>query len=138
MRRYSNSEFAARLERLTPGQSEDRVSHRPVPSLPTKRTRIDAETLDRLAERYTAGESLHVLAAELGFERALIAELLRERGIAVRYRIVSDDDIVEAAALYEAGLSLKRVGERFGVSANAVQDAFIAAGIRRRPERRRR
>jgi hypothetical protein len=60
---------------------------------------------------------LHALAAECSVECALIAE---------------------AAALYESGLSLNPVGEWFGVSANAVQDAFVAAGIPRRPERRRR
>lgn len=138
MRRYSNHEFVARLERCAPGQNQDRGSHQPVPSLPENRTRIDTETLDHLAERYEAGETLHALAAELGVERALIADLLSERGVAVRFRVVSAENLAEAAALYSSGLSLKHVGEHFGVSANAVQDAFIAAGVPRRPERRRR
>ena len=137
MRRYSNPEFVSRLERVLSGQGRDRVSRRPVPSLPTNGTRINAEMLDRLADRYSTGETLHALATEFGVERALIAELLRARGVAVTYRITNDDDLDDAAALYASGLSLKRVGERFGVSANAVQDAFVAAGIPRRPERRR-
>ncbi len=137
MRRYSNPNFVSRLEGVLSGHGRDRVSHRPVPSLPTNRTRIHSETVDRLAERYLAGGTLHALAAEFGVERSLIAELLRERGVSVRHRIVSDDDLAEAAALYASGLSLKRVGERFGVSAHAVHDAFVAAGVPRRPERRR-
>lgn len=137
MRRCSNPNFVARLEGVLSGQDQDRVSHRPVPSLRTNRTRIDAEALNRLAERYAASETLHALAAEFGVERALIAELLRERGVAVRYRIVDDRDLPEAVALYASGLSLKRVGGHFGVSANAVQDAFIGAGVPRRPERKR-
>ena len=136
MRRYSNPEFVARLERLTPGQGQDRVSHRPVPSLLTKRTRIDAEALDRLAERYSAGETLHALAAELGVERALIADLLRERGVAVRYRVVSEENLAEAAAMYASGLSLAKVGEQFGVSAWSVLRALRSAGVEVRPSRR--
>lgn len=136
MRRYSNSEFVARLERVLSGQGQDRVSHRPVPSLPTKRTRIDAETLDRLAERYSAGETLHALAAEFGVERALIAELLRERGVDVKYRLVDEAEVDVAAALYASGLSLAKVGERFGVSAWSVLRAFRRSGAVVRPSRR--
>jgi hypothetical protein len=68
--------------------------------------RIDVEVLDRLAERYSAGETLHALVAELGVERALVPDLLRERDIEVRYRLVDAVDVAEAASLYASGLSL--------------------------------
>ena len=136
MGRYSNPNIVTRLERVLSGHGRDRVSHRPVPSLPTNRTRIDAETVDRLAERYVAGETLRVLAAEVGVERVFLADLLRERGVAARYRIVSDDDLAEAAELYGSGLSLATVGEHFRVSAWSVLRAFRVAEVRVRPSRR--
>jgi hypothetical protein len=37
---------------------------------------------------------------------------------------------MNAAALYASGLCLKRAGERFGVSANAVPDAFVTPASR--------
>ena len=125
-----------RLERVLSGHGRDWVSHRPVPSLPTNRTRIDVETLDRLAERYTAGETLHALAGELGVERALVADLLRERGISVKHRLVDEADVAEAAVLYASGLSLAMVGEKFGVSTWSVLRAFRSAGVHVRPSRR--
>ncbi len=137
MGRYSNPNIVTRLERVLSGHGRDRVSHRPVPSLPTNRTRIDAETVNRLAARYSAGETLHALAAEFGVERALIVDLLRERGVEVRYR-VDEVTLAEAAQLYASGLSLAKVGEQFGVSAWSVLRAFRVAGVEVRPERRRR
>lgn len=51
----------------------------------------------------------------------------------MRYRVVDQIDLDEAAGLYAAGLSLVGVGERFGVSAGAVLSAFRSSGIATRP-----
>ncbi len=136
LRRYSNPNIVTRLERVLSGHGRDRVSHRPGPSLSTNRTRIDVETLDRLAERYAAGDTLHALASEFSIERALLADLLRERGVEVKYRLVDEADVAAAAALYGSGLSLAKVGEQFGVSAWSVLRAFRSAHVAVRPSRR--
>ncbi len=126
MGRYSNPNIVTRLKRVLSGQGQDRVSHRPVPSLPTNRTRIDAE----------AGETLHALANRLGIERGLIADLLRERGVAMKCRLVDAVDIEAATDLYTSGLSLAKVGEHFGVSAWSVLRAFRSSGVPTRKPRR--
>ena len=75
-----------------------------------------------------------MLAGEIGVERAFIADLLSERGVEVKYR-VDEANISEAAALYATGLSLAKVGERFGVSAWSVLRAFRKSSLSVRPSR---
>lgn len=87
-----------RPERVRSCQGRDRVSYRSVPSLLARREWTHAETVDRLVERHSARAALHALADEFGVEHALVAELLRERGVKVCNLLVSDDDTAEATA----------------------------------------
>jgi hypothetical protein len=58
-----------------------------------------------------------------------VVRALRAGGVDVRYRILTDADLDEARALYESGVSLAAVGERFGVAAGTVLNAFGKAGF---------
>ena len=91
------------------------------------------EQIDRVAERYLAGESVTVLAGELGVHRTTIVGHLKRRSVSTRYKIMTEKDLAEAARLYEQGWSLARVGERFGVGAHTVLNTFRAVGITTRP-----
>ena len=85
--RYSNPDNVSRLNRILSGQGRDRPSHRPVPSLRQKQTRLTDSQCSELLERYRAGESATVLVTELGINRATAFSLLRRGGVKSRYRI---------------------------------------------------
>jgi predicted DNA binding protein len=77
--------------------------------------------------------SANALALEFGVHRTSIVRTLQNAGVEVRYRILTDDEVNEARAAYEAGLSLATVGEQFGVAARTLLNAFRKAGVRTRP-----
>lgn len=129
MGRYSNPNIVSRLERVLTGQGRDQVSHRPVPSLRQKQTRLTDSQRSELVRRYRAGESANALAREFGVHRTTVFRALRAGGVDVRYRILTDDDLDEARALYESGVSLAAVGDRFGVAAGTVLNAFRKVGV---------
>jgi hypothetical protein len=80
-------------------------------------------------ERYEAGESANSIAAEFGVHRTTVVRVLQDRGVAVRHRIISHENVALAQTLYDQGRSLARVGEEFGVAAWTVLAAFKRAGI---------
>jgi hypothetical protein len=67
--RHSNQNIVSRLERVLSGQGRDRVSHRPVPSLRQKQTRLTELQRSEIVQRYTAGESANDLAKEFDVDR---------------------------------------------------------------------
>ena len=127
MGRYSNPDIVSRLERVLSGQGRDRVSHRPVPSLRQKQTRLTDSQRSELVDRYQAGASSNALAVEFGIDRRTATRIIRKAGAEVRYR--ADVDIATAQELYESGLSLSGVGEELDVSAGTVLNLFRRAGI---------
>lgn len=129
MGRYSNPSIASTLERIVAGQGRDRVSTRPVQSLRQKQYKLTRRQVDEVVERYEAGESANVLAIEFGVHRGNVVRQLKARGVVVRYRIMSDEDLALAETLYEQGQSLAKVGDEFGVAAWTVLAAFKRAGI---------
>ncbi len=110
------------------------MSHRPVPSLSRQRPRLTDSQRSEAVERYEAGESANSIAAEFGVHRTTVVRLLQDRGVAVRHRIISEEDVALAQTLYDQGWSLARVGDEFGVAAWTVLAAFRRVGI---PTRRR-
>jgi hypothetical protein len=58
-----------------------------------------------------------------------IIKILHEHGVEMRGQGIADRDVAAAAELYCGGAALAQLGERFGVSPNAVRRALIAAGV---------
>ena len=127
MGRYSNPNIVSRLERVLSGQGRDRVSHRPVPSLRQKQTRLTESQRSELVRRHEGGESANALAREFGIHRRTAARIIRAGGGELRYRVAVDAQV--ACELYEGGLSLAQVGEELGVSAGFVLNLFRRAGV---------
>ena len=94
--RYSNPDNVSRLHRILSGQGRDRPSHRPVPSVRQKQTRLTDSQRSELLDRYLAGETATALAKELGVHRATVFSVLRRAGVPTRYRILSDADVAIA------------------------------------------
>jgi hypothetical protein len=86
-----------------------------------------------VVERYQAGETANALAQLFDVHRTTIVRHVEAAGVLTRYRILAESDIDEARRLYEQGWSLARLGERFGVAARTVLNAFQRAGVPTRP-----
>ena len=127
--RYSNPDNVARLHRILSGQGRDRPSHRPVPSLRQKQTRLADSDRIEVLERYLAGETANALADAFDVNRATIFAILQRAGIKSRYRILTDHDVASATAMYEAGRSLASIAKHFDVTDRTVLNTFRRVGV---------
>ena len=76
---------------------------------------------------------MYVLAKAFTIDRRTVSAILERHGVQRRYNLLETEAVAEAARLYEAGWSLARLADRFGVTAKTVHNAFIKAGVPRRP-----
>src|SRR4051812_13407377 len=97
--RYSNRDNLSRLNRILSGQGRDTPSHRPVPSLHQKQTRLAPQKVDELVVAYERGSTLEQLAAEYLVDAGTAAKHLERRGVSRRGRKLSDEQIAEAVDL---------------------------------------
>ena len=126
----SNRNNVTRLLSILAGEGRDCPPARTTRLSRQKQRRLTSEEIDGVVERYRAGESANLLARELGVHRTTIVGHLKRRGVSTRYKIIAEADLAEAVRLYAQGLSLARVGERFGIGAlTTVLNAFRAAGV---------
>lgn len=96
---------------------------------PTSTGAADPENLLQRAETaYAAGESLKVVARQVGIGHELLSRLLRERGVVLRNHSQSSSEIRLMPAMYEQAASLERVGDKFGYTAGTVRNHLIIAG----------
>ena len=103
----------------------------PDPRQRQRRLREDAQL--ELITRYRTGESVYCLAKAFDITRQTVSKILERHDVPRRYRLLADADIAEASQLYEQGLSLADIGERFGISARTVLHAFRKVGFATRP-----
>ncbi len=69
--------------------------------------------------------------------RGTVLRSLQATGIAIRQRGLSPDVLAQAAALYQAGWSLARLGEKYGCDDMAVRRALALHGVKIRSRRGR-
>ena len=95
--------------------------------------RLRADEIQDLVNAYRAGNSVYALAKIFTINRRTVSAILQRHGVPCRYNLLDGQPVAEAARLYEAGWSLARVAEHFGVAARTLHNAFIKAEIPRRP-----
>lgn len=78
---------------------------------------------------------MKAIATELGLDRGVVRRVLYEAGVASPPRRLTEEEISEAARRYEEGMSLARLGERYGVSAETVRIKLLDAGVQLRARR---
>jgi hypothetical protein len=132
--RYTNPDNVSRLHRILSGQGRDRPSHRPVPSLPQKQTRLTQEQVSELIAMHERGVPIDELASVFDIHRTTVMTHLDRAGLERRAGRI-DRHLNEARGLYESGSSLAGIAEHFGVDAETVRQAFKDAGISMRPRR---
>lgn len=99
-------------------------------------SRLGKDRIERAAEQYLGGAPSRQVARLLGVSKSGLLELLRSQGVPIRQRrTLTEGQIAEGARLYEAGLLLREVAERFEVSTEQVRTALLRHGVRMRPGR---
>ena len=62
-----------------------------------------------------------------------VATTLREQGVLLRRQGLTDEQVSEAAQLYDEGKSLANLGAHFGVSHATIANVLKKHGVRLRP-----
>lgn len=84
-------------------------------------------------EKYQSGATTPALCTEYSLSKGGVLKLLRDEGAQLRCKPLTDEQVREATALYGDGKSLAAIAKHFDVSYNGVRQAFVRAGIQRRP-----
>ena len=98
------------------------------------RQRLSPAEQTELVERYTAGASMNELMKAFRLGKGTVRGLLEEAGVVRHQRRLAEAELQQAERLYIEGLSLGRVGEQLGFSADAIWLALRRRGVAmRRP-----
>lgn len=118
-RPYSHSEPLAKAIELLliklPGP--ETTAKRPPTPLPDRVRRLLASDVDEIRDGYRAGATVTRLAQQFDIDRETVRRILNQAAIPRRPRGLSDEQIDEAVLLYSEGMSLARLGHRYGVDA---------------------
>lgn len=140
MGQYVNFDIVTRLECLSAGQEPRRL---PVRTTRSPRRRLTVVTKAMVAEMVaarTAGTEINELAARFGINRNTVMTHLQRAGVPKqrrRGRTLDAEQLRAAGRLYESGVSLVSVGERFGVDKRYLSRALAEVGVVIRPSGRR-
>jgi len=125
------------LYRWTISSIQDTASSpsRPAPRERRYQRRVTAAEVVEIGEQYQAGRSMNNLARQYGVHRNTIRRMLQSGDVPIRHGGLSPDRVEEAAALYRAGWSLARLGEKYGCADTAAGHALRRHGVEIRPRR---
>lgn len=103
------------------------------PSPRLLRRRLDPAVIAEIVAKYRSGATTPSLCVDHALSKGGLLKLLRDEGVQLRCQPLSDEQVRDAAALYEHGQSLAAIAAHFGVGYNGVRQAFVRAGVKRRP-----
>jgi len=78
--------------------------------------RLSSEEIEQIISEFHTGKTTLELATAFGCSRTTISRHLHNAGLSAREKRFSEEQLYEMQLLYEAGLSLDKVGERFGTT----------------------
>lgn len=94
--------------------------------------RLGAEKVGEVVRRAVAGESARSLAEELGVAASALVRMLREQGVPIQRRKVSEEEERALARAYEAGNTIAEPEKQFRLSHGAALRALHRAGVEMR------
>lgn len=94
--------------------------------------RLKSEIVAEIVARYEAGEPSTAIANLFDLSKGSVIRLLRDAGVTIRNQGMTDDQIAEAGQLYGAGLSLAKIGVKFGVDHGTVWRALKKRDVKMR------
>jgi uncharacterized protein (DUF433 family) len=129
LRAYWNQTHVRRELRRLVDLPADRPDGEDIHQARQRQHRLRANEVQDLLDTYRGGGSVYVLAKAFTIDRRTVSAILQRHGIRPRYNLLDTQAVAEAARLYEAGWSLARLADRFGVTSRTVQNAFVKADI---------
>lgn len=90
--------------------------------------RLGSAKVDELVERAKGGESVRSLTRELGVANSALTRMLRERGVEISKRKVSEQEATVMACEYEAGSTVAELEKKYELSHGAVLRSLHRAG----------
>ena len=97
------------------------------------RRRLQPGIIQEIVRKYEAGAMTPALCAEFGLSKTSVLRLLREQGVDLRRRPLTDEQVAVAAEMYASGLPIATIAAHFDTSYNNVRQRLIKAGVRMRP-----
>ncbi len=94
--------------------------------------RLGSVKVEELTHRAREGESVRSLARELNVANSALTRMLREQGVAISRRKVSDNEAATMAIEYEAGATMAELEKKFGLSHGAVLRSLHRSGVEMR------
>lgn len=92
--------------------------------------RLIEQTIRSIVAAYEAGATSRQLAAEYDIARSSLITLLRRRGVSVRHRRLTAEEMTEMIRLYESGLSQVAIADMFGRHTSVVWHVLERAGLK--------
>lgn len=126
---------ATELERLIARlPAHDTPVARPARTPATRSIRdLRADELAAMIADYQSGATLIELASKHGYNRVGISCALKHASVRLRNQGLNTEQIDQAVRLYQSGMSLARIGDRFDVNATTVRTRLIQRGVTMRP-----
>ena len=90
---------------------------------------LPQEKIDRIIELYTAGHSAGAVAAAVGTSKTTTLRYLREGDIPIRGSRKRGVSTEEMSRAYARGMSLREIGQLYGLSNTTVRSRLIEAGV---------
>jgi DNA-directed RNA polymerase specialized sigma subunit len=125
-----------------PARTDSHQIHRNIAQMPRKlqdQRRLQGAEIQQLVQEYLRGSTVPELAQRYEINRSTVLEHLKRQNVPRRANVrkLTDEQVVEAAALYASGLSTIKVGDRFGVNAETIRRELKRAGFALRAPRGR-
>lgn len=95
--------------------------------------RLSSAEQIEVVRAYQAGADMKALALQYGVHRTSISHCLHAFNIPLRRQGLGEQDVEEAARLYEEGWSLARLGEKYSCVHTAIRKALLEHGVTLRP-----
>lgn len=89
--------------------------------------RLSRALIDELIRRHSEGESVRILAGEIGVAASALVRLLRDEGLVIEKPKVSEALVRQLAAEYEAGATMRELEQKHGLSHGVVFRALHRA-----------
>ena len=96
-------------------------------------TRLDLEQQAELVARYREGESVYALSDRFKINRRTVSTVLERHRVPRRYNRLAGADLDVAIKLYQQGVSLAGVGQKFDLDPGTVSRALRKSGVTIRP-----
>lgn len=136
--RYANPRFPERtleellrliekLGRARPRDTKSEVVIRDV------NRRLGSKTIARLVADYRAGIPTTDLTTKYGIGKSTVLRLLQDNNVPMRRQGVSENQTIQAIALYAEGKSLTMIADELKLAKQSIRLALLKAGVWMRP-----